>query len=150
MSTSIPHLESSFLILTSNFLLLSSPSSVLSHPSPFLRFLLKVGCSMFYVGRLFSVLIPLHLSRELYKSNLFMQNKANLQNAEMNVTPLLTKGYENLRTFCRSKNKAKQTQNKPNFSPKLASFFPILALFLVPKVDKEIFAFAKTLKLFEI
>jgi len=50
--------------------------------------------------------VSLQLSRELYKSNLFMQNKAKFKNAIMNVTPLLTIGYENLLTFCRSKNKA--------------------------------------------
>jgi len=43
-----------------------------------------------------------------------MQNKANLQNTKMNVTSLLTKEYENFLTFCRRKNKAKQSQNKAN------------------------------------
>ncbi len=54
--------------------------------------------------------------------NLIMQNKAKLQDAKMNVSNDITKGYENLRPFSRPKNKAKQTQNEPNFSPKLALF----------------------------
>jgi len=64
--------------------------------------------------------IPLHLSRTLYKSALFMQNKPNLQNDEMNVSAYITDGYDNFLPSSRPKNKAKQTQNKPNFSPKLA------------------------------
>ena len=36
---------------------------------------------------------PLHLSRTLYKSALFMQNKANLLDAQMNVNSLITKDY---------------------------------------------------------
>ena len=55
---------------------------------------------------------PLQLSRELYKSTLFMQNKAKLQNTEMNVTALLTRGSEVFRLFSRRKNKPKQSQNK--------------------------------------
>ncbi len=73
---------------------------------------------------------PLHLSRELYKSHLFMQNKAKLKNDEMNVTTSKTKEYENLLTFCRCENKAKQSQFKPNFGLKLGLFFPILAFFV--------------------
>jgi len=44
---------------------------------------------------LFSVLAPLHLSRILYKSPLFMQNKPNFQKSQMNVTPYNTTDYEN-------------------------------------------------------
>jgi hypothetical protein len=39
-----------------------------------------------------------------------MQNKANLQDAKMNVTASITKEYENLRLFSRCKNKPNQTQ----------------------------------------
>jgi len=39
-----------------------------------------------------------------------MQNKPNLQNDEMNVTPLLTNYYENLRLYRCCKNKPNQTQ----------------------------------------
>ncbi len=55
----------------------------------------------------------LHLSRGLYKSTLFMQNKANLLNAQMNVNKVLTKGYENKRLRGSGENKAKQTQFIP-------------------------------------
>jgi len=61
-----------------------------------------------------SVLKPLHLSRELYKSTLFMQNKANLHNDEMNVSNYIIRASEDFCNFFRRKNKAKQTQNKPN------------------------------------
>jgi len=44
-----------------------------------------------------------------------MQNKAKLMDDQMNVTPLLINYYENLLTFFRPKNKAKQTQNKAKF-----------------------------------
>jgi len=56
-------------------------------------------------------------------TNFIMQNKPNLQNAKMNVSTFETKGYENFRPFSRRKNKPKQSQFKPNFSPKLGSFF---------------------------
>ena len=39
---------------------------------------------------------PLHLSVTLYKSTLFMQNKPNLLDAQMNVSSILTKYYENV------------------------------------------------------
>jgi len=57
--------------------------------------------------RLSTVLGPLHLSRTLYKSAHFMQNKPNLLDAQMNVSSILTKDYEN--EFCR-----KLRKNKPN------------------------------------
>ena len=50
---------------------------------------------------------PLHLSRTLYKSPLFMQNKANLLDAQMNVSSVLTKYYENVPLRRRGQNKAK-------------------------------------------
>jgi hypothetical protein len=78
------------------------PSSVLSRPS--------------------SVPAPLHLSRELYKSNLFMQNKANFKNTQIYTIAYYIRGYVNLIAFLRRKNKAKQSQFKPNFRPKLGSF----------------------------
>jgi len=74
-----------------------------------------------------------------------MQNKANLYHGlparglllspihiecYINIYPVILSGNEH-------KNKAKQSQFKPNFSPKLALFSPKLALF-----DKRIFAFA--------
>jgi len=75
------------------------------------------------INQLTNLLIPLHLSRELYKSNLFLQNKANLKNDQKGVTTYKTKSSDNFRYFSRPKNKAKRTQNEPNFGPKLALFF---------------------------
>ena len=69
---------------------------------------------------------PLHLSRTLYKSNLFMQNKANLQNDKMNVTAYLTKSSENFMLFGSRKNKANQSQNKANFQHANMNVTPLL------------------------
>ena len=63
-----------------------------------------------------SAFAPLHLSRALYKSTLFMQNKPNLPDAQMNVTLTITKHYENARLRGREKNKPKTNPNKPNLS----------------------------------
>ena len=52
--------------------------------------------------------VALHLSRVLYKSTLFMQNKPNFRKAEMNITPVKTMNYEQ-----RTMNYF--MQNKPNF-----------------------------------
>jgi hypothetical protein len=43
-------------------------------------------------------------------ADLFMQNKPNLQEAQMNIISVLTKNYENSRLVGRGKNKPKQTQ----------------------------------------
>jgi len=59
---------------------------------------------------LFSVLAPLHLSRILYKSPLFMQNKPNFQKSQMNVTPYNTTDYEN-------KSNWTLGESKPNSNP---------------------------------
>ena len=59
-----------------------------------------------------------------------MQNKPNFKNTEMNVSDYMTRDYAIFRPSSRLKNKANQSQFKPNFSPKLALFSPILALFL--------------------
>jgi len=65
----------------------------------------------------------LHLSRVLYKSTLFMQNKPNLLNAQMNVTSFITKDYENKRLADAAKTNPIQSQSKPISTPK-ASFRP--------------------------
>jgi len=52
----------------------------------------------------------LHLSRTLYKSTLFMQNKPNLPDAQMNVNSLLTMTYENKHNWTLG-------ENKPNSNP---------------------------------
>ena len=51
------------------------------------------------------------------QKNLFMQNKPNLPNAQMNVSSVLTKDYVNIRLRRRFKNKANQTQFKANSKP---------------------------------
>jgi len=89
------------------------------HPS----FLLNVGRSMFDVECLFSIPAPLHLSRDLYKSTIFLQNKANSPSVQDDTTLFSTRTYENLWLKIIPKNKAKQSQFKPNFSPKLALFY---------------------------
>jgi len=70
-----------------------------------------------------SVLAPLQLSRELYKSPLFMQNKPKVKIGKMNITSYILKDYENKSNWTlgeSGKNKPKQTQsqnrqNKRNF-----------------------------------
>ena len=57
-----------------------------------------------------NILVALHLSRALYKSTLFMQNKPNLLDTQMNVNPVKTRVYENVRPFSRRENKPNQTQ----------------------------------------
>jgi len=58
---------------------------------------------------------PLHLSRTLYKSTLFMQNKPNLLDAQMNVSSILTTDYENIANWTLGENKPNSNPNKPNF-----------------------------------
>ena len=48
-----------------------------------------------YAIGIITILVALHLSRVLCKSTLFMQNKANLLDAQINVTSVKTKYYEN-------------------------------------------------------
>jgi len=43
-----------------------------------------------------------------------MQNKANFRKSQMNVNKVLTKDYDKRTLAERGKNKAKQTQTKPN------------------------------------
>jgi len=53
---------------------------------------------------------PLHLSRTLYKSAHFMQNKPNFLKDKTNATPFAEKDYEN-------KSNCKLCENKPNTNP---------------------------------
>jgi len=53
-----------------------------------------------------------NLSRELYKSPLFMQNKPKVRKSQMNVKYYITKDYENETLGERGKNKAKQSQSQ--------------------------------------
>jgi len=78
--------------------------------------LLSVLCRLSsVVCLLFSVFCPLQLSRELYKSPLFMQNKPKVKIGKMNITSFITMAYENKFDWTlgeRGKNKAKQTQSQ--------------------------------------
>jgi hypothetical protein len=62
-----------------------------------------------------SVVCPLHLSRILYKSALFMQNKPNFQKSQMNVSILSKMDYENKSYWTLGENKPKTNPIKPNF-----------------------------------
>jgi len=79
-----------------------------------------------------NILVALHLSRVLYKSTLFMQNKPNLLNAQMNITKISTRDYENK---LRLRTPGKQTQSNPiSKGPWLRAevswFVTVLLLFL--------------------
>jgi len=58
---------------------------------------------------------PLHLSRTLYKSTVFMQNKPNFLKTKMNVNSLITMDYENISDWTLGQNKPNSNPNKPNF-----------------------------------
>ncbi len=62
----------------------------------------------------FVLYAPLHLSRVLYKSTLFMQNKANFQKSQANVTSLVTRDYENIANWTLGENKPNSKPIKPN------------------------------------
>jgi hypothetical protein len=58
--------------------------------------------------------LPLHLSRILYKSTLFMQNKPNVKNAQINVSSFITIKYVKVDNWCNRKNKPNSNPIKPN------------------------------------
>jgi len=60
-----------------------------------------------HFSSLFTKSPPLHLSRTLYKSALFMQNKPNFQKSQMNVNIYLQTAYENKRDWTLGQNKPK-------------------------------------------
>ena len=60
----------------------------------------------------------LHLSRVLYKSHLFMQNKANFRKARMKLSFYLTRDYENIANWTLGENKPNSKPIKPNTNPK--------------------------------
>jgi len=57
---------------------------------------------------------PLHLSRTLYKSTLFMQNKPNFQDYQMNVSIHLQTAYDNKSNWTLGQNKPNSNPIKPN------------------------------------
>jgi len=56
----------------------------------------------------------LHLSRILYKSPLFMQNKPNVKDAQINVNSYMKSKYEKLDIWLSGKNKPNSNPIKPN------------------------------------
>ncbi len=60
---------------------------------------------------LLSAIVALYLSRVLYKSTLFMQNKPNFDKGQNKPNPLYKR---DLRKFFTPSDNEKQTQNKPN------------------------------------
>ncbi len=62
-----------------------------------------------------SSLGPLHLSRTLYKSATFMQNKPNFQKSQMNANLYNTKDYENKSNWTLGQSKPNSNPIKPNF-----------------------------------
>jgi len=57
---------------------------------------------------------PLHLSRILYKSALFMQNKPNFRKSQMNLKFCKQKAYENKSNWTLGQNKPNSNPIKPN------------------------------------
>ncbi len=57
---------------------------------------------------------PLHLSRILYKSTLFMQNKPNFQKSQMNANLYNTTYYERKRDWTLGQSKPNSNPIKPN------------------------------------
>ena len=54
-------------------------------------------------------------ARTSAQKELIMQNKPNFPDAQMNISSVLTKDYENVPLHRHRQNKANQTQFKPNF-----------------------------------
>jgi hypothetical protein len=59
----------------------------------------------------------LHLSRLLYKSPHFLQNKPNFLRSQMNVSNIITTNYQKFIPLVGYKNKPNQTQFKPKTKP---------------------------------
>ena len=80
--------------------------TVIRYPLSFVLSLVSVVCGL--------PTAPLHLSRKLYKSPLFMQNKPNVKYAQIYVNSYMKSIYEKLDTWLSGKNKANSNPNKPN------------------------------------
>ncbi len=59
-------------------------------------------------------LLTFYFLKPINQFESIMQNKANLLDAQMNVTSVLTKDYENDNTFRLPENKPNSNPNKPN------------------------------------
>ena len=62
-------------------------------------------------------LLTFYFLKLINQFELIMQNKPNFLNAQMNVSSILTKDYENERLADAAKTNPKQTQYKPNTNP---------------------------------
>ena len=71
-----------------------------------------------------SAFAPLHLSRVLYKSTLFLQNKPNFRKSQMNVNTVVRKDYEKTGLSDKGKTNPIQTQYKPNTNPIQTQYKP--------------------------
>ena len=85
--------------------------------SGFRRIVLRISYFSYRYTLRVSRNCPLHLSRTLYKSTLFMQNKPNFPDDQMNVTKVMKKHYEKKDTWSSGKNKPNSKPNKPNTNP---------------------------------
>jgi len=80
---------------------------------------------------------PINCLHRARKNNKNMQNEPNLKQLYEFISAYTSSTYRIYVLESTPKNEPKRTQNEPNFSPKLALFFQILASF-----GNEIFAFA--------
>ena len=72
---------------------------------------------------------------------LFLQNKANFQKSQVNISDLLIREYEQMDTWSNRKNKANanpiQSQNRPNSNPNKPNFRGKIMLMLTNTVTKS-------------
>ncbi len=73
---------------------------------------------------------PLQMSKILYKSDFFLQNKPKVKSAQINVSSFITNKYVKMDTWLSGKNKPKtkpkQTQTKPNSKMPKMNVSPII------------------------
>ena len=84
---------------------------------------MEFAANVYLVYIFYSLLSSLYLCREFSTNSLlFMQNKANLLNAQMNVSSVLTKYYENIANWKLGENKPNSKPIKPNTNLKQTQF----------------------------
>jgi hypothetical protein len=94
---------------------------------------------------------PINFLNPARKNNIFLQNEPNSYHGHpargSSLSICNISGYATFQPFepheNRQKNEPKRTQNEPNFSPKLALFFTISALFFTNVSDIMITELAK-------
>jgi len=84
-----------------------------------------IGTCAIGIITILNILVALYLSGVLYKSTLFMQNKPNLLNAQMDVNTIITMDYENISDWTLGENKPNSNPIKPNSNPKQTQSNPI-------------------------